>query len=142
MPASSTIGNDFKLQVGDGMSPEAFADLCAAFEVGELGEEKPLIDITTLCSTAREYRNGLADGIEIPLNCNFEPGDEQIRDLYADFKADTLRNFRVVTKDSPEDAFEFAATVRAWRLGLPVGEKSSVTFTLKISGDVTWVQSP
>ena len=63
MAAEALIGNDFKFQVGDGESPEGFDDFCAVSAVGELGEEKPLIDITTLCSDAREYRNGLADGV-------------------------------------------------------------------------------
>lgn len=138
--AASNIGNDFKIQIGDGLSPESFADFCAAFEVGELGEEKSLIDITTLCSDTREYRNGLADGLEIPLTVNFVQGDDQVRGLYNDYKADALRTFRIVTKDSPQDTWEFSAIVRSWKLGISVGERSSVEFGLKVSGPVTWVE--
>lgn len=138
MAATADIGNDFKFQVGNGSSPEVFSDFCAVFDTGELGEEKSLIDITTLCSDAREYRNGLADGLEISLQVNFSQGDAQIASLYADYQADTIRNFRLVTKDSPEDIFEFAATVRSWRLKTPVGDRATATFGLKISGPVVW----
>lgn len=140
------IGNDFKVMLGDGNSPEVFSDLCAAFDFGAVGEEKPLVDVTAYCDIARAYRNGLADGVEIPLQCNFIQGDALLRELYQHYKNDTVPNFRIVVKDSadvdnsPEEYFEFAATVRAWNITGPIGEKSVLTFTLKISGAVTWYQ--
>lgn len=139
------IGNDFKVLLGDGQSPEEFSDLCAAFDFGQVGEEKPLVDVTAYCDDARTYRNGLADGVEIPLQCNFIPGDPLLRTLYQHFKDDTVPNFRIAVKEaagdnSPDIYFEFAATVRGWNVSGPIGEKSVLTFTLKISGKVTWVQ--
>ena len=138
--AASLIGNDFKLQLGDGNSPEQYEDFCATFELGELGEEAPLIDITTFCSSAREYRNGLPDGVEIPLRANFTQGDEQIRTLYLAFKNSTSVNLRFRTKDSPADTWDFTAIVRAWRIQPTVGERGSANFTLKVSGSVTWTE--
>jgi hypothetical protein len=135
------IGNDFKVQLGDGASPEAFNDVCAVFDFGSVGEEKPLVDVTSYCDDARTYRNGLADGVEIPLQANFITGDEYLEDLYDHYKNDTVPNFRIVLKDvSPESYFAFAATVRAWNITGPIGERAVLTFTLKISGEVTWVQ--
>lgn len=135
------IGNDFRVMLGDGNSPEAFDDLCAAFDFGSVGEEKPLIDVTSYCDDGRTYRNGLADGVEIPLQCNFIVGDQLLVDLYNHYKNDTVPTFRIVVDDanaSPNNFFEFAATVRAWNITGPIGEKSVLTFTLKISGAVTW----
>lgn len=139
------IGNDFKVLLGNGESPEVFEDLCAAFDFGSVGEEKPLIDVTSYCDDGRTYRNGLADGVEIPLQCNFIQGDPLLRSLYTHYKNDTVPNFRIVVKEpagdsSPDEYFEFAATVRAWNITGPIGEKSVLTFTLKISGEVLWVQ--
>lgn len=135
------IGNDFVVQVGDGNSPEVFTDLCASFDFGSVGEEKPLVDVTSYCDDARAYRNGLRDGVEIPLQCNYIPGDTQLQALYADYGADTIRNFRILVKDaSPEEYFQFGATIRAWNITGPIGERSVLTFTLKVSGAVTWVQ--
>lgn len=133
------IGNDYVVQLGDGSSPPVFADLCAAFDFGSVGEEKPLVDVTSYCDLARAYRNGLADGVEIPLQANMIPGDVQLQALYNAYKNDEIVDIRILLKDvSPEQFFQFRATVRAWNVTGPIGERSVLTFTLKISGEVTW----
>lgn len=140
--ADELIGNDFKFQIGDGAEPEVFADMCAAFDVGEIGEEKSLIDITTLCDDIMRYRNGLADGLEIPLQVNAIMQDEQIRALYDAYKDNTVGNYKIITKAPlPEDGFEFPAIVRAWRVSPPVNGRAVISFTLKIVGEVVWDQS-
>lgn len=134
------IGNDLRFQVGDGSSPEVFSDMCAVVDFGSVGEEKTLVDVTALCDPARRYRNGLADGVEIPLQVNFIQGDIDIRSLYQDFRNDLVRRFRIaIVGSSPEEYFEFSAIVRGWNLAGPIGEKAAMTFTLKITGDVVWV---
>lgn len=136
------IGNDWVVQLGNGDSPPVFADLCAAFDFGSVGEEKPLVDVTSYCDAARAYRNGLADGVEIPLQNNFIPGDLQLVALYDAYKADELVDIRILRKDSsPEEYFQFQATVRAWNVAGPIGERSVLTYTLKISGEVLWVRT-
>lgn len=139
--ADTRIGNEFKFQVGNGASPtEVFAPFCAVVDPGSIGEEKALIDVTALCDAAREYRTGLADGASIPLKCNFIQGDTAIRNMYTKYKAGTTMHFRLTLDDtSPEEFFEFSAVITAWALATPVGDKASVTFTIKISGEVTWV---
>lgn len=134
------IGNEFKFQVGDGASPEGFTNFCAAIDVGAIGEEKPLVDVTAICDAARVYRGGLADGVEIPLVSNFIQGDVAIRALYAQYQANTEATFRLAIDDtSPEEYFEFRAIIRAWNLAVPVGEKATITFTMKVNGAVSWV---
>lgn len=136
------IGNDWAVQLGDGSSPPVFSDLCAAFDFGSVGEEKPLVDVTTYCDTGRAYRNGLADGVEIPLQSNYIPGDTQLAQLYQAYKTDTLVDIRIMYKNSsPAEYFQFSATVRAWNVSGPIGERSVLTFTLKVSGEVLWVDS-
>lgn len=142
MAEETLIGNDLKFQIGDASSPPEFSDLCVAFDVGEVGEEKSLEDITTLCDNIRKYRNGLADGMEIPLQTNVEMQDADIRTLYAAYKDNTEVPFRLITKAPlPEDSFTFIAIVRGWRLASPVGTKGIFTFTLKITSEVLWDQS-
>lgn len=132
------IGNQFVFKLGSEASPTTFADMCAVIDISELGEEKPIVDITSLCDQARTYRNGLADGLEIPLRCNFNNDDTQIQDLYNSFKADEIRSFQLATTTTPADTFDFRAQIRSWRLSAPVGDKSVITFGLKISGGITW----
>lgn len=134
------IGNDFRFQVGNGASPEVFADMCSVVEANGIGEESPLIDTTSLCDQTRTYRRGLPDGLETPLMVNFIQGDTQIQYFYNAFKAKTLLNLRMSIADSsPDEYIEFTAIVRGWSLGAPVGEKSSMTFTLKATGPVNWI---
>lgn len=134
------IGNEFKFQVGNGASPEVFANFCAVIDPGAIGEEKPLIDITSLCDDARAYRGGLADGASIPLKCNFVQGDAATRSLYQLYKTNTAGTFRLTLDDtSPEEFFEFTAAVTAWNLTVPSGDKAAITFTLKVSGSIDWV---
>lgn len=134
------IGNEFRFQIGNGASPEVFADMCAVVDAGSIGEESALVDTTALCDTARTYRRGLPDGLENPIVANFIQGDEQIQQLYSDYKAKTVRNIRMLIADSsPAEYIEFSAIVRGWNVGAPVGEKATMTFTLKATGDVNWV---
>lgn len=135
------ISNDFKLQLGDGNSPEQFDDFCAVFELGEIGEEAPSVDFTTFCDDAMRSGTGLPDGMEIPLTANFKTGDEQIRALYLAFKSRTNISLRYRTKDSPADYWDFSAVVRRWTVGgSSVGERARASFLLKVSGGVNWTE--
>lgn len=139
MTASSLLGNEFQIQyLSTSVSPNAYTLLNAAVDFGEFGEEKPLVDITTLNSTAREYRNGLADGLEIALQMNYAEADSQWDALYNAYANDTTMYFKIlVDNSSPIEGWSFAATVRGWRVNGTPGEKASSTFTLKITGAVT-----
>lgn len=139
------LGNDFKVLIGDGNSPPEFSDLCAAVDFGSVGEEKPLVDVTSYCDDARAFRNGLADGVEIPLQLNYISGDLGSKALYEAYQSDELVQIRIAKKEDPEvgsedpEYFEFNATVRAWNVSGAIGERATLTFTLKVSGAVLWV---
>jgi hypothetical protein len=142
------LGNDFKVLLGDENSPPNFTDMCAAVDFGSVGEEKPLVDVTSYCDDARAYRNGLADGVEIPLQMNYVSGDVAAKALYTAYKNDEIVLIRIQKKgladDSPDEElefFEFNATVRAWNVAGAIGERATLTFTLKVSGEVLW-QTP
>lgn len=134
------IGNELRLQMGDGNSPEVFVDFCAITDVSGFGENKPLVDVTSLCDLARTFRNGLKEGAEVTLAANMIQGDADTRALFAAYQADDIVNFRyVLVGVSPAEYFQFAATILGWQLNGPIGDKASMTFTIKISGPVEWV---
>jgi hypothetical protein len=134
------LGNDLRLQIGDGASPEAFADYCDASDVSGIGESKPQVDVTTLCDLARKFRNGLAEGQEVTIVANLIQGSAQTRALFQSYKSDDIVNFRLtMVGTSPEEFFAFSMTLTAWTIGGTVGEKATMTFTGKISGGVEWV---
>lgn len=142
MTAAALIGNELRFKYLDtGVSPNAYVVLDAVTDFGEFGEEKALLDITEQASSGREYRNGLADGLEIPLTMNFGGSAANLaafNRMYSAYSSNTLMTFRItVLNASPQFGFQFNATVRSWRVSAPVGEKSSVNFALKISGAVS-----
>lgn len=139
---ATKIGNDFKFEVGSGTSPETFAAFCAVVDPGNVGEAKPLIDVTALCDQAREYRGGLPDGASIPLKCNFIQGDTVTHTLFTAYKNGTTKNYRLqIDGVSPAEYFAFAAVITGWSMTVQTGNKVDITFTLKISGPVTWVHA-
>lgn len=134
------IGNELRLQIGDGNSPEVFTDFCAANDVSGLGESKPQVDVTTLCDLARTFRGGLAEGAEVTITANLIQGDAQTRALFESYGADEIVNFRLTMVGvSPEEFFAFSGALLGWNIGSAVGEKAEMTFTVKISGGVDWV---
>lgn len=134
------LGNEWKLQLVTAGSPPTYADFDAVIDFPSMGEEKNLVEVTAYTDDARTYRNGMADGVEIPVQCNFLPGDSQIQSMYDAYTDNTLVALRFTTKDSSE-YFDFNAIVRAWTVAPPIGDRATVTFTLKISGGVTWQQA-
>lgn len=140
LSVATMLGNEFTFQLGSDASPPEFTNFCAVIDTGGIGESKPLVDVTSMCDTAHTYRPGLADGSSIPLKCNFTQGDTLVRSLYQQYKANALAVFRLKLDDtSPEEYFQFEAIITDWKLTTPVGNKSDITFTMKVSGEVTWV---
>lgn len=134
------IGNELRLQMGDGNSPENFVDFCSASDVSGIGENKPQIDVTTLCDLVRKFRAGLAEGLEATITANLIQGAADIRALFQSYKADDIVNFRLtIVGSSPQEFFAFAAAILGWTITPPVGEKATMAFTIKISGEVDWV---
>jgi hypothetical protein len=136
------LGNEFKMQLGSTASPPLFADFCAVYDPGKIGESKSTVDVTTLCDDAKTNRSGIADGASFDLGCNYIPGDAQVQALYASYQASENRTFRLAQKSAPTtEFFEFNATILSWELGAPIGDKATVTFGLKVSGSIDWVHA-
>jgi hypothetical protein len=134
------IGNELRLQIGDGNSPQVFTDFCAITDVGGLGESKPQIDVTALCDLARKFRAGLKEGNEVTLTANLIQGDQQTRDLFASYGTDEIVDFRyTMVGVSPEEYFQFSGAILSWGIAGPSGERATMTFTVKITGEVDWV---
>jgi len=134
------IGNELRLQIGSGDSPEEYVDFCSANDVSGLGESKPQVDVTTLCDLARKFRGGLAEGSEVTIVANLIQGDVETRELFQAYKTDDIVNFRLLLLgSSPEEFFAFSASILGWAVAGPVGERATMTFTAKISGGVEWI---
>lgn len=95
------------------------------------------IDITSLNSTSREFRNGLRDSGEVTLEMNFVPGNVGQVDLRQQ-QANTNTPGRYVMTLSTAQTITFSAFVREFSISGAVDDKVSASVTLRVTGDVTW----
>lgn len=136
------LGNELRLQLGDGNSPETFVDVCSVVDATGIGENKPQVDVTSQCDEARVFRNGLKEGAEYNVTANFVQGDTQTQALFALYQGDAPANMRLnVVGSSPAEYFGWRAIVRGWTVAKPVGDKATMQFTMKIISAVSWVHA-
>jgi len=125
-------------------SPLSFTSISNVNTISGLGKTNPLVDVTSFDSTAREYIAGLADGNEVTMEVNYLPGNTVHEALRTDVNNGVNFVMRAVvidetstTSPQPTETFEFTATALSWELNPSVDDKNMVTFTFKISGDIT-----
>ena len=134
--ALDTVGTIFA--VGEGVSPEDYTPFCVN-SIDPVGYSRTLIDVTTLCSTAHEYRLALKDGLEISVEAFYDPADAIQEMLRTTLDAGTTKAFKItLSDDSPATEITFTALVMAWNIGAAVDGVYPLRITLKPTGPLTW----
>jgi hypothetical protein len=124
---------------GDGASPEVFTAINQVTDVGTVGSDRGLIDVTNLSSTAREYKKAIKDGQELTLTINYDPDDTGHSGLRTDNDAEVSRNYRVTFSDSPAQTVTFAGLVTNWSVGnIVIDNVLTLSVTVKPTGDLTF----
>jgi len=124
---------------GDGASPEVFTTIPQVTSIGTVGQDRGLIDITNLSSTAREYKKAIKDGLEIQIVAQYDPDDTVHSGLRTDNDAEVSRNYRVTFSDSPAQTVTFAALVTNWSVtNIEIDQVLTLNVTLKPTGDLTF----
>jgi hypothetical protein len=122
---------------------DTYLDLCNITTVGYGGETTDEIDVTTLCSAAREFIPGFSDSGSMTLEGNYLPGYEAQKRLQALKAAKQVGNFKIVFIDDglgngPVTQY-FKASVTGITPALAVGAAVTFSATLRISGEITEV---
>lgn len=130
----ATIGG-FKLYVGDGTSPEQFDVWCEVFNIPEFGETNDLVEITSFCNGGnRQYKGGLADGLEVEFQGNHIPASivqERLRDLV---RSKATVNLRIDDENiSPAESYVLNVAALSWRIGPVVDARNTFIFGVKIN---------
>lgn len=100
------------------------------------------IDITTLDSTAKEYRQGLQDFGGFTLELNRDPNDSGQDELLTQRAAQTTSECILTLPDDVTlNRATFNAYVKSVSISGAVDEVARGTATLKITGSVTWSDS-
>lgn len=123
-------------------SPEAMSAVPEVRSLSGLGKTNPLVDVTNFDSTAREYIAGLADGQEITLECNFLPGNTVQGNMVTAVNSGLNKNLRVVVSDTVHSpvktkTYNMTVTMLSWVLNPSFEDANTMTFTMKISNDIT-----
>jgi hypothetical protein len=120
-------------------SPQAYVVIPQVTDVGTVGSDRGLIDVTNLSSTAREYKKAIKDGQELTLTINYDPDDAQHAALRTDNDAETARSYRVTFSDSPAQTVTFNGLVTNWSVGnIVIDNVLTLSVTIKPTGDLTF----
>jgi hypothetical protein len=131
--------SQFALQLGQADSPETFQTIEEVLSLSGFGKTNELIEVTNFDSgLTKEYIAGLADGAEITAECNYYQAATNQQALKTAVDAGSTRNFQLVNQvPSPDETFSFAAVCLSWTIEPSPTEQNRISFTLKITGDIT-----
>lgn len=129
-----------KFYRGDAASPEVFTQITQLSGIGPIGQDRGLIDVTNLGSSAREYKKAIKDGMEMSLRFQYDPANTGHDNLRADRDSEVAHNYKVtLPTGSPEESITFAAQCTGWQIDdLPIDGVITLTVTLKPTGDLTF----
>ena len=123
---------------GNAASPESFVTIPQVTSITPVGQNRGLIDVTNLSSTAREYKKAIKDGQEIQLEIQYDPDDASHAGLKTDMTAETSRNYKITLTDSPAQTISFAALCTNWSLAMGIDDIYRLSVTLKPTGDLSF----
>jgi predicted secreted protein len=127
-----------RANIGSPSSPDDYTNICVN-SIDPIGFARSLIDVTTLCSDAREYRLAIKDGQEINIEAFYDPTNSSHAGLRDDLTNGTIRAFKIVlTDDSPSQEITFDALVMNWSIGASVDNVYPLRVTLKPTGDLVF----
>ena len=142
MPVGTTaiLGLGLDLKMGNGSSPQTFTTLAQVYDVSGLGQENPLVKTTHYQSVAEEYIGGIADGKQFTATCNYLPNNATQLAAVAAVVAKTAKDFRVYLP-SPYNGsyYYFSALILGYTPTFPIGDRSIMEFTFKISGAFSYI---
>lgn len=120
-------------------SPLTYTTIGQVTSITPVGQNRSLIDVTNLASSAREYKKAIKDGQEINLTIQYDPDDTGHSNLRTDLNAETARSYRVTFTDSPAQTVTFDALVTNWSItNISIDQVLTLEVTMKPTGDLTF----
>lgn len=147
MTTEADIGHGIKIQRNDGDSPNDWVDTGAELrDVSGPDMSKDTPDATHMLSPNRfrEFISGLIDGGEFTASIAFIPGGTTWAELFEDFKAKDLIEWRLLFPDGTgstpaslvyDTAWRFSAHISALSPAMPLDDSMVSDVTWKVSGE-------
>lgn len=116
-------------------SGSTYVTIGQVLELGDVGSNRNLIDVTAYGDAWADYLGGVQDGTEVTLRVAFDPNDAQHAAMKADYDAGTTKNYQLQQPDiSPNTtaAFQFPAIITQFVGRAPMDGAWESEMTLKI----------
>ena len=125
------------LQLADGASPLVYTDIANVVSFQGPSGSRSLIDATTLASTGKEKDVGIPDYGQVTFDFKFAASDTVLVDVWDNFIAGTLHDWKILFSDSPRTQFDFQAYVLSFNYTAGLDDIVRGSVTLEISGSIT-----
>lgn len=125
------------LQLADGASPLVFTDVANITSYTGPTGSRQVIDVTTLASTGKEKDVGIPDFGQITFEGFFSATDTVQIDVWDNFIAGTLHDWRLLFSDSPRTQFDFQGYVLNYSYSAGLDDVVRTSVTIEISGTPT-----
>jgi predicted secreted protein len=128
-----------ELQRGTPLTSPTYTTIAEVTKISISGSKADLADVTNMDSPSnfREFLPTLLDSGEIKAEMNFIPGDATQAAVLADFNGQVLSPWQIVLPNSL-GSFTFNAYVTTEDVDLPIDKQGTRSFTLKVTGPVTF----
>lgn len=133
-------GHGIVLQRGTGTgTPETFETIAEITDCGSPQKTAEDIEVTHTQSPNKykQYVQGLREGGEVALECNWLPGDQTHTHIDDDFESGTIHNYKIEMNNTPMTTIAFTAYVKGIGPRIDRAGKVSATFTFKVTGRPT-----
>ena len=136
--AAAAIGSEFRL--GSTASPPVYTLVAEILSIGGPEVSAEEIDVTSLDSTGgyKEYITGTKDGGTVSLEANWIKGNANQLSMRNLVDSGATRWFQISFADSPNTIATFQGVVTAFGMSADPGSQLKATFSVRISGQITW----
>lgn len=100
------------------------------------------IEVTTLCSTAKEFIAGLNDWGSIALNGHFDPADVGVDQLRTLHESGAIADWKIVWSDADATEWTFQGYVSEFAVSAEQNTALGMTAAVRVSGAITESASP
>lgn len=136
MSSNAIQSQGTKFAVAANASPPVFSDIPEVRTIGGPDGQAPLIDVTDLDSTAREFLLGLKDEGAFTLGIFLIPSNAVHNTLRDAWSQRTLMRFRITFADTTTTVWEFLGYVQSMAGQMGVDEAVQATVGIKVSGSI------
>ena len=136
--ANALESQGIQFDIGNGDDPLTYTEVSEINSFSGFDGSAQEIDVTHLKSTGKEWLMGLQDFGQITLDCNHLPADAGQVLMRAAKASRAIQDFKLTFTDASTTEATFQGYVLSNTISAGVDDKISGSFTIRISGDVTF----